>query len=120
MSITKQIPELSTIVKNDKFVIEEMLSETGELQHCMFIKGFMTVDEILYAVKKYDVNEVHYTVGTDKTHSFPLIMKTRRECFNGQDHNFKFDPDNARTIYPVVHKMFFDGKDWKYIYNYDI
>lgn len=120
MSITKQTPELYTIVENDKFVIEEVLSEIEGLQHVMFVKGLMTVDEIIFAVKKYEVSEVHYTVGTDKTHTFPLVMKTRRECFKGQDCNFKFDVDKAQTMYPVIHKMFYDGKDWKYVYNHEI
>lgn len=110
--------DLKTITKTDMFRIEEVgNSETGEMHREMFINGLMTVDEIIYAVKKYDVEITWYQVGTDETHTFPLLMKTIRECFESGE---RFDPDNAQSIFPIVHKMFWNGEEWRHIYNHAI
>jgi hypothetical protein len=110
--------DLKIIVKTDRFRIEEVgNSDTGEIHREMFINTLMTVDEIIYAVKKYDVEITWYQVGTDRTHTFPLIMKTIRECVGSGE---RFDPDNAQSMLPVVHKMFWDDKEWRYIYDHSI
>lgn len=116
---TKVSPsDLKTIIKEDRFTIEEVGdSETGDIHNEMFIKGLMTVDEIIYAVKKYNVETVWYQVGTDETHTFPLLMKTIEECFTSGE---RFDPNNAQDMYPVVHKTFWNGKEWRYVYNHSI
>lgn len=116
---TKISPDdLKTIIKTDRFTIEEVgNSDTGDIHREMFINGLMTVDEIIYAVKKYDIEVTWYRVGTDRTHTFPLLMKTIRECF---EHGERFDPDNAQSMFPVVHKMFWKDKEWRYVYNHSI
>lgn len=110
--------DLKTIADTERFKIEEVgNSDTGEIHNELFIKGLMTVDEIVYAVKKYNVEVVWYQVGTDRTHSFPLIMKTRRECYkNGE----RFDSDNAQGMYPTIHKIIWNGKEWRNVYNHSI
>ncbi len=106
---------LKTIVESDKFTIEEIGNvETGEIHNDMFIDGFMTVDEIIYAVKKYSVQTVWYGVGTDKTHTFPLVIKLRDSI----EENDKFG--DVEFSFPKVHKMFFNGEEWRYVYNYSI
>jgi len=119
MSITKNpFPELKTLVESENFKIEEVGNiETGEIHNELFINGLMSVDEIIYAVKKYDIEKVWYQVGTDKTHTFPLIMKTRRSQTEEEE---KFDINNAQDLYPIHHKEIFDGKEWKTVYNHSI
>lgn len=110
--------DLKTIAKADRFMVEEIGdSDSGEIHNEMFINGFMTVDEIIYAVKKYNVDIVWYQVGTEDTHTFPLVMKTLRECIkNGE----RFDANNAQDMYPFIHKMFWNGKEWRNVYNHSI
>lgn len=113
---TKINPEnLKTIVKSDKFTIEEVgNNETGEIHNDMLIDGFMTVDEIIYAVKKYSVQTVWYRVGTDLTHTFPLVIKLR----DAIEENDKFG--DVEFSFPIVHKMIFIDGEWRYIYNHSI
>lgn len=45
--------DLKTIADTERFKIEEVgNSDTGDIHNELFIKGLMTVDEIVYAVKK--------------------------------------------------------------------
>ncbi len=111
-------PEDLKIIRNtDKFKIEEIGNkETGEIHNEMFIDGLLLVDEIIYAVKKFDARKVWYRVGANKTHTFPLIIKMR-------DSNYESELDNFGDVefsFPTFHKTFWNGKERRHVYNHSI
>ena len=111
-------PEDLKIIRNtDKFKIEEVGNkETGEIHNEMFIDGLLSVDEIIYAVKKYDVQKVWYRVGTNKTHTFPLIIKMRDSNYLNNSDNF----GDVEFSFPIFHRTLWNGKERRYVYNHSI
>lgn len=109
--------DLKVIRKTDKFIVQEIgNSITGNIHNELFIDDLMTVDEIIYAVKKYDVQKVWYRVGTDKTHTFPLIIKMRDCNYKNKNNDF----GDVEFSFPIVHKTLWNGKELRYVYNYSI
>lgn len=97
--------DLKVIKKTDTFKVEEVGDNTtGEIHNEMFIDGFMSVDEILYIVKKYSVEKAWYRVGTNRTHTFPLIIKLR-----GDNDENKFG--DVEFSFPIVSKDFMDDSN---------